>query len=187
MPARGALYSDLTGLAFGRWTVRRFAGRRHRRSLWECICDCGTPGIVSDSNLKSGKSRSCGCLKREIRINRSVRSGRQSASGVRSPEYHSWSSMIARATAKNDDRRGLDYALRGITVCARWRSFDNFLADMGKRPAGTSLERKDNNRGYSKSNCKWATASEQVRNRRSSDQVAEDRAAAKRSLKRKAS
>jgi len=185
MPAPGSLFNDLTGRVFDRWTVRKFSGRKNRRSLWECVCRCGSIKIVSDSNLLSGKSRSCGCLKRELQRSRSVRSGRRSNSGARSPEYESWTSMIARATTKNNDRRGLDYALRGISVCERWRSFDNFLADMGKRPLGTSLERKNNNLGYCLSNCKWATASEQVKNRRSSQQVARDRAVSMKKAARK--
>jgi hypothetical protein len=184
MAARGTIYNDFTGRKIGRWIVKGYAGRsRHRRSLWKCICECGQVRIISDANLRSGRSKSCGCLKSDLKTESSVRSGRSTARGIRSPEYQSWSSMIARVSTKQLDRRGLDYAL--ITVCQRWRRFENFLADMGKRPPGTSIERKNNDVGYCKRNCKWGTPSEQIRNRRSSEQVASDRAAALKRAERK--
>lgn len=185
MTARGFL-NDFAGRAFGRWKVEGFAGRGPgRRSMWRCVCRCGQVSVVSDANLRSGKSRSCGCLKSDLKTQAAVRSGRKISRGVRSPEYQSWTSMIARATSKRTDRRGLDYSLRGIGVCRRWRKFDNFLTDMGRRPPGTSLERKNNDVGYQKRNCKWATPSEQVRNRRSKEQVTNDRTAALKKSKKK--
>lgn len=184
MTARGFI-NDFTGRSFGRWRVESFAGRSPaRRSMWKCVCRCGRIAVVSDANLKSGKSRSCGCLKDDLKTQGAVLSGRKIARGVRSPEYQSWIAMIARVDTKQADRRGLDYALREITVCRRWRKFENFLTDMGKRPLGTSIERKDNDAGYCKRNCKWATSSEQVRNRRSSERVENDRAVALKKIKK---
>ena len=82
-----------------------------------------------------------------------------------SPTYKSWHMMKQRCYNPNNAQYH-DYGGRGITMCAKWLSFENFLADMGERPDGTSLERKDNNIGYYPDNCRWATKSEQQRNRR---------------------
>lgn len=99
------------------------------------------------------------------RSNPAFKHGHASREGF-SPEYHSWACMIQRCT--NPRRESwAHYGGRGIAVCEEWLdSFDQFLADMGPRPAGTSLDRIDVNEGYSPSNCRWATASEQSRNRR---------------------
>ena len=82
-----------------------------------------------------------------------------------SPTYISWAGMVKRCTNANNPGYRL-YGARGITVCDRWRKFENFLEDMGVRPDGLTLERINNNEGYSQSNCKWATPAEQQRNRR---------------------
>lgn len=84
-----------------------------------------------------------------------------------SPTYKIWTAMKCRCLNKNDDRYQ-DYGGRGISVCERWLLFDNFLEDMGKKPDGLTLERKDNNKGYFLGNCHWATQRIQSRNKRNS-------------------
>ncbi len=159
--------SDLTGQLFGRLTVVRRAGsNRHRHSTWLCSCSCGSTIIADRCNLIAGGTRSCGCLARELTIARSTKHGHSPASGE-SREYAAWQQMWARCAAPEGDRRHAYYAARGIRVCRRWRSFTNFLADMGAHPGeGYSLDRINNDKGYSRSNCRWATWSEQSKNRR---------------------
>ena len=85
--------------------------------------------------------------------------------GLRTPTYMVWGSMIQRCTNPNNSGWP-DYGARGISVCERWLTFENFLADMGERPDGLSIDRVDNNGNYEPGNCRWATASQQQRNRR---------------------
>jgi hypothetical protein len=113
-------------------------------------------------NIKRGDTKSCGCLLAESR--RTIIHGHARKGGF-SSTYVSWYQMINRCTnPKAGDFKY--YQGRGITVCERWRDFRNFLSDMGKRPRGTWLDRADNNGNYEPSNCRWATPTQQVRNRR---------------------
>lgn len=155
---------NLTGLRFGRLTV---IGRSPRKgsSWWVCRCDCGNESVTTSTNLRTGKSRSCGCLRREVTTARSTKHGLMAA-GMKGPTYHSWSNMIRRCT-NPDHPRYADWGGRGITVCARWRDYPNFLADMGEKPPGTTLGRIDNDGGYEPDNCRWETHQQQARNQRS--------------------
>lgn len=153
---------DLTGQRFGRLVAVRSADRApdgHR--MWLCLCDCGQTCTVAGRNMRSGRTTSCGCFHRERLREQSLTHG---MSGT--PTYASWASMKSRCS--NEKQQSFcRYGARGIRVCARWlSSFANFLEDMGERPAGMTLDRKNPFGNYEPDNCRWATPGEQNRNTR---------------------
>ena len=154
---------DLTGQRFERWTVVAFSRvDQHGNTCWLCRCDCGEQKLVRGSDLRRGSTNSCGCLQREI----SARHGHVHG-GSLSREYHSWHMMIQRCT--NPKAPNVKYyGGRGIMLCSRWLQFENFLADMGRKPSTLySLDRFPNNDGnYKPGNCRWATRKEQRENQR---------------------
>lgn len=129
---------------------------QERILYWKCICDCGKEKKVRDLSLRRDESKSCGCFQLEISVTHGV---------SKSSTYKSWEMMRQRCLNKNYDRYS-DYGGRGIKICDRWLDFNNFLNDMGEKPAGLSLDRIDVNGNYEPSNCKWSTMKEQNRNRR---------------------
>lgn len=147
------------GACFGRWTVIDHPTKRPHVGI-ECIaqCDCGNVRLIPQHSLTSSNSRSCGCLKLEMLTTHGHTKGDK-----QSPEFSVWRSMIKRCTVPTTVQFHR-YGGRGISICERWMLFKNFLADMGPRVAGTSIDRINNDGNYEPANCRWATFEEQVNN-----------------------
>src|SRR5215207_4952752 len=149
---------DLTGKTYGKLTVLKYNGHNfHRAIMWLCQCSCGNIKSVIGSELKRGRVRSCGCL---FRYN-NLTHGRSYTY-----EYQCWADMLQRCNNKNSNNYKY-YGARGITVCERWRKFENFYADMGERPNDNySLDRINNDGNYEPNNCRWTTTDIQAQNKR---------------------
>lgn len=161
------------GDRFGRLTVLGAADKTAQgRRQWSCVCDCGATKTVQTSALRSGGTRSCGCLSRELKANRNRRSATHGATrrgkANCTSEYRAWQAMLRRCYNPNSHIYYM-YGGRGIRVCDRWRtSYEAFLADVGPKPSPQhSLDRyPDKNGDYEPGNVRWATAKEQTRNTR---------------------
>jgi hypothetical protein len=174
--------ADLTDVRFGRLLVTARDPEPYRRpdgkgvdARWQCLCDCGTAKTLRRSDLVSGRVVSCGCFRDQRTSER-----RRIHGGSRTPEYNIWQGMILRCTHPGSTSYP-HYGGRGICVCERWLlSFANFIADMGPRPSPEhSIDRIDNDGGYwcgrpecpdcrpagRGPNCRWATETEQQRNK----------------------
>lgn len=163
-------FIDLTGKRYGRLIcLYRYYNKNPAnktqalRTQWVCACDCGNEAIVIGDYLRSGKTASCGCLQCEtMQRNMSKRMLNHGLSS--SSVYKIWQGMHQRCSNSKDKNYPI-YGGRGIKVCKRWGKFEAFYEDMGDRPEGKSIDRKNNNGHYSKRNCRWATPYEQISNR----------------------
>src|SRR5215217_1260843 len=157
---------DMTGYFFGRLTVlRRDGSDDHRMAVWLCKCSCGTEKRISGSSLRKGLTVSCGCHGAAARLEASTKHGGARRS-EKAAEYDAWHGMHSRCHSESNPNFK-HYGGRGISVCESWSDFAAFLADMGPRPfPGATIERRNNEEGYSVANCYWATMRQQARNKR---------------------
>jgi hypothetical protein len=153
--------TNLFGHIFGRLlVVSRAENSAAGAARWVVRCACGVEKVVRSSQLTDGNTQSCGCLARELFRERVVTHGRTGTF-----EHNVWLAMRKRCTDPKHPRY-YRYGARGITICKRWEKFENFLSDMGECPfPGGSVERKNNDRGYTPSNCCWLPKSQQSKNR----------------------
>lgn len=170
---------NLAGKRFGMLAiVEKDLARSGKNTYWAYVCDCGRQGSVATSKLTAEGKKSCGCLTRGAIGQRSVKHSHTVGHEV-SPTYRTYRAMIARCHYKSQ-KAWPEYGGRGITICDRWLNGDGrltgfqcFLKDMGERPAGMTIDRIDNAKGYYFENCRWATKTEQARNTRSTVLTAE--------------
>jgi hypothetical protein len=158
------MMNNLVNQRFGRLIAVEDVGRsKDGQVLWRCPCDCGNEIITKAGQLRQGKAKSCGCLRKDYPPR--LRHGW--ARGKRSSEWLAWRRLKQRCLNPNHTRYAY-YGGRGIKVCDRWlNSFENFIADMGPKPTSDhSIDRADNDGDYEPGNCQWVTKSEQMRNRR---------------------
>lgn len=154
---------NLLGRTFGLLSVIGQAPSQHGATRWICRCKCGSEREYSRQNLLDCKAqpyKSCGCV-RDLMTGARFRRHGQTNTGT----WRSWSSMMTRCYNKNITTYKY-WGGRGIAVCERWHLFENFLADMGERPTGTSIDRINNDGNYEPSNCRWADPFTQASNRR---------------------
>lgn len=165
-------FVDMTGERFGRLTCVAPTRSTNSGMYWECQCECGGITEVLRGNLLKGTTNSCGCLWQESRTANGHKT-RKHGRTIRDSEgnklnrigsYSTWEAMHNRCNNPKSNYYHR-YGGRGIKICERWNSFENFLADMGERPEGKTLDRKDPNGHYEPLNCKWSTPLEQSNNK----------------------
>jgi hypothetical protein len=156
---------DISGFVFGYLTAIKRLESKNRKSFWICECRCGKSCIIYLANLRNGHSKSCGCLRIEKMAAIATSHG-HAKNGQTSSEYNSWANMKERCLNENHPQYR-HWGGRGIKICQRWHSFDNFLADMGPKPSSLhSIDRHPNQNGdYEPGNSRWATMKEQQANR----------------------
>ena len=145
-------------IVFDRWVGQRnglltvVSADRDTETWVDCKCDCGGTKRLRAQVFKRQPYPSCGCVGK-------------ASKWVNSPTYHSWAGMKQRCSNPNHSAYE-NYGGRGIGYCARWESFENFLADMGEKPEGMEIDRKNNSKGYSPENCRWVPRLKNIMNRR---------------------
>lgn len=150
-------FIDRTGMRYGRLRVLSGAGvGPNKKRLWRCLCDCGGEIVVPSGSLATGNTRSCGCYHREqITLH----------GGWKRSSYNTWRAMLRRCR-NPEDKDYPRYGARGITVCQEWQDYVRFVSDMGEPEEGQTLDRIDNEQGYFKENCRWASGHIQAVNSR---------------------
>jgi len=151
--------SEFVDKKFNRLTVLSFSHiDKHRNKIYKCQCDCGNIDYYVAYRLRNNHTKSCGCWREDLKKTHGM---------YKTTEYKIWENMKARTTNPNSDNYYL-YGAIGRTLCQSWYKFENFFNDMGNRPSKKhSLDRIDNNKGYSKENCRWVTADVQQNNMKS--------------------
>lgn len=149
---------NLVGETFGKLTViRRAANTPSGNSQWECLCECGEHRAIAGGKLRAGLHKSCGCSSPKFKPKHDIEPVTESESRTLSI----WRGMHARCRHSANEHDMRYYYLKGIRVCDRWRSYENFLSDMGHVPDGCSIDRIDSSKGYEPLNCRWATPRQQ--------------------------
>lgn len=158
---------DLTGQKFGRLTVVEFYRSNQRCPVWRCRCDCGNEAYVSTEHLRSGTTKSCGCLHSKVLLERNYKHG-----GSKERLYGVWQNMISRCYKPNNSHFSR-YGGRGIKICDEWRNdyaaFRKWAMANGYDPDAPfgecTIDRINNDAGYSPDNCRWTTLAEQMKNK----------------------
>lgn len=164
----------MIGQVFEKLTVisRAPATVGNRGARWNCQCECGNTTVSRSDALKNGRTKSCGCHRAELGSKRMTEM--HTTHGMYgTPEHKTWSSMLNRCRNENDPSY-INYGGRGISVCDRWQSFEQFYADMGVRPTGYTIERINVNGNYEPNNCVWADKETQANNKRNNHLVSFD-------------
>ncbi|WP_275289191.1 hypothetical protein [Halomonas elongata] len=161
---------DLSGFRMDSATALKRVGKNHRdQFMWECRCDCGELFYAVAANIKLKRINHCGCQSTKNRRQAHTHHGK-----TRTPEFNSWQGARDRCLCPTNKAYAY-YGGRGIRICERWMSFDNFLQDMGPKPSPRhSLDRINVNGDYCPENCRWATPAEQARNRRNNVRITID-------------
>lgn len=150
-------------MKFGRWTAISLDSIRNTNAYWKCVCECGNEKAVAVTSLKTGQSKSCGCLRVEKKP--ALKHGM-----TYSPTWHSWAKMKQRS-GMNKRSKHHEHLYAHVDADPRWADFEEFLKDMGERPHKHSLDRIDNAKGYWNWNCRWAAQATQCGNKRNNVMV----------------